>query len=141
LISCHSFLIMIKKGNKLYSIFLFKCPRCHEGDVFVNQNPYDFKHFFDMPKHCSLCNLKYEPEPGFFYGAMYVSYGLSITLAGIIWFFMTLLELNFWAIIWTIVAVLLLSIPVLFKISRVIWINLFVHYDKSNLDKNSNPSN
>ena len=31
-------------------------------------------------KNCSHCNLKYEIEPGFFYGAMYVSYALAIGL-------------------------------------------------------------
>jgi uncharacterized protein (DUF983 family) len=121
---------MIKKGNKLFSIFWFKCPRCHEGDLFENQNPYSFRKFFDMPTHCSSCNLKYEPEPGFFYGAMYVSYALSISLAGLTWFILTMLDLEFWVVIWTVIPVLLISIPYLFKISRAIWINFFVHYKK-----------
>ena len=128
----------MKKGNKLYSIFLFKCPRCHEGDVFLNQNPYSFKQFFDMPRHCSKCNLKYEPEPGFFYGAMYVSYSLSIALSGFVWFLLSLFGVNFWTIIWTIVGVLVMAIPVLFKISRVIWMNFFIHYENGAIRANEN---
>lgn len=121
---------MINKGNKLYSILFFKCPRCHEGDFFVNQNPYSFKSFFDMPKYCSKCNLKYEPEPGFFYGAMYVSYALSIIITGLSWFVLTSLGFEFWTVIWTAIPVLIISIPYLFKVSRVIWLNFFVHYKK-----------
>ena len=120
---------MIKKGNKLFSIFLFKCPRCHEGDVFLNQNPYSFKQFFDMPKRCSQCNLKYEPEPGFFFGAMYVSYVLSGILTGIVWFIMSVLNFDFWTVIWTAMPILVLAIPVLFKISRITWMNFFMNYD------------
>lgn len=120
----------MKKGNKLYSIFFLKCPRCHEGNLFVNQNPYSFNHFFDMPKHCDHCHLKYEPEPGFFYGAMYVSYALSIMIAGITWFTLTWLGFEFWTVIWAVIPLLLLAIPALFKVSRSAWINFFVHYSE-----------
>ena len=83
-----------------------------------------------MHVHCPSCNLKYEPEPGFFYGAMYVSYALSIMLVGLTWFVFTLAGFEFWAVIWTIIPLLLIAIPFLFKISRAIWMNLFIHYDK-----------
>jgi hypothetical protein len=33
-----------------------------------------------MPDYCSVCGLKFNPEPGFYTGAMYVSYGLSVSL-------------------------------------------------------------
>ena len=126
---------MIKPGSKLYSIFHLKCPRCHKGDLYVNQNPYGFRNFFDMPSHCSHCNLKYQPEPGYFFGAMYVSYALSITLAGVIWFFLTLLGLSFWVVIWTVILVLMLTIPPMFKYSRAIWLNFFMHFDEEEYKK------
>jgi hypothetical protein len=31
-----------------------------------------------MHDNCSHCGLKYQIEPSFFYGAMYVSYGLNV---------------------------------------------------------------
>lgn len=122
--------VMFKAGSKLYSVLYFKCPSCHKGDLFVNQNPYSFKNFFDMPKVCSNCGLHYEKEPGFFYGAMFVSYGLSIVLAGFTWFFLTLAGFDFWSVIWTVIPVLIVAIPLTFKLSRVIWLNLFHHYNK-----------
>ena len=94
----------------------------------MNQNPYSVKNFFDMPKRCSNCTLKYDAEPGFFFGAMFVSYGLSILLAGITWALLSIMEVDFVHIIWTIVAVLIIAIPVIFKLSRAIWLNFFFHY-------------
>ena len=33
-----------------------------------------------MYERCEVCNLKFEREPGYFLGAMYISYGLGLTL-------------------------------------------------------------
>jgi len=68
------------KGSKLFGIVRMKCPCCHEGDLFTHPNPYTLAHFSDMPKRCPVCNQSYEPEPNFFYGAMYVSYGYAVAL-------------------------------------------------------------
>lgn len=122
--------IMLKPGQKLYSIFRLKCPQCHLGDLFVNQNPYSLKYFFDMPKRCSNCNLRYEHEPGFFFGAMFVSYALSIIIAGLTWLFLSLLGVGFKKIIWAVVGVLIVATPVLFKLSRAIWLNIFFNYEE-----------
>jgi hypothetical protein len=75
--------------------------------------------------------LKYDAEPGFFFGAMFVSYALSIMLAGITWGTLSLLGVDFLNIIWVIVVVLIVAIPVIFKLSRAIWLNFFFHYQES----------
>jgi uncharacterized protein (DUF983 family) len=54
-----------------------KCPKCKEGNLFVNP-PVLYKKFGQMPTLCTACQYRFEPEPGFFFGAMYISYGLSI---------------------------------------------------------------
>ena len=82
-----------------------------------------------MHELCEHCNLRYEREPGYFYGAMYASYALSIIIVGITWAILTLLGFDFWIVIWTIIPLLILSIPLLFKVARAIWLNVFVHYD------------
>ena len=72
---------MFKKGKKIYSIAKGKCPRCHEGNFFkhsFNINPLKFT---EIQKNCSNCNLKFMLEPSFFYGSMYVSYGVGIAFA------------------------------------------------------------
>ena len=119
---------MLKKGTKLFSIINNKCPRCHDGDFFVSSNPLDFKRNLKIHKNCSKCNLKYMIEPSFFYGAMYVSYALTVAIAVATFIICQLLDLD---LVWTltsIIIVLILMIPYLVRISRLIYINMFVGY-------------
>jgi len=114
-----------------YSTLANKCPRCHKGDIFVSGNSYNLKLFSRMHEKCSYCGLEYEREPGFFYGAMYVSYGLMsgifivLFVADSLWFHLptpVLLSL--------VVGSMLILFPVAFRWARIIWLNFFVRYDK-----------
>jgi hypothetical protein len=74
------------KTGKLYSIFFNKCPRCNKGKFWKSNNPY-YNLFFnggENHNNCLNCDLKFEIEPGFFYGAMYISYGLGIGIGSLI---------------------------------------------------------
>ena len=68
------------KGNKLYAVFKFKCPHCHEGEFFVDRNPYHLSTVGDLHETCSVCHRKYTPEPGFYYGGMYGGSTTSILI-------------------------------------------------------------
>lgn len=121
---------MFGKGSKLYSIFKMKCPRCQEGDFFVSQ-PYDLKKAGDIHEHCSSCGLKYSKEPGFYYGAMYVSYALGVALFVTLWtsfnLFFPNVSIGFQ--ITTIIAVTILLTPYLYALSKIIWANFFIKYE------------
>ncbi|BAO55386.1 hypothetical protein NMS_1377 [Nonlabens marinus S1-08] len=69
-------------------------------------------------------------EPSFFYGSMYVSYGIGVALAiatfVITYFLFDMSRLN---IFFLIMAILVLGMPVVIRLSRNIWINLFLDYD------------
>ncbi|MFO0004725.1 MAG: DUF983 domain-containing protein, partial [bacterium] len=65
----------------LYSIFFQRCPRCHKGHLFINRNPYKWTNWDKMHNECGNCGLHYEREPGFFQGAMYVSYALGVAVS------------------------------------------------------------
>ncbi len=119
---------MFGKGSKLYSVLHGVCPRCHEGKVF-KYGPYQSLDFTRMNDRCSYCNQAFEPEPDFYQGAMYVSYGLStglFLLVGVLLLFY--LELGYIATFSIIGAIAILLLPVLFRVSRIIWLNLFVRY-------------
>jgi len=121
---------MIKKGTKLYSIFFNKCPKCHEGEFMQENNMYKLEKAFKMNEYCSKCGLKYMMEPSFFYGAMYVSYGLTVGLAIITFIISTLIfNTTMLGSFIPIIAVLLISAPLTTRLSRIIWINLFVKYE------------
>lgn len=119
------------KGTKLYSILGNKCPRCHEGDFFITKNPYNLKKFDKMHERCNVCNEKFDKEPGFFYGAMYVNYALTVAL-GVGWFILIYLMYGFDPMIYVVSfsIVLLITIPWMFRTGRLVWINFFVKYKK-----------
>lgn len=55
-----------------------KCPQCRKGDIYIKKNLFAIKDGHKMNKQCSHCELEFEPEPGYYYGAMYVSYMLNV---------------------------------------------------------------
>ncbi|AEV33751.1 hypothetical protein Oweho_2791 [Owenweeksia hongkongensis DSM 17368] len=121
---------ILPKGSKLYSIFKYKCPRCHQGDVFKSKSSYNLPKMFDMHEQCSNCELRYEFEPGFFYGAMYVSYGLTVALGVATYVLMQMFfEASVAQIILVLIAVLIVGSPLVLRLSRIIWMNLFIKYE------------
>ncbi|WP_298554383.1 DUF983 domain-containing protein [uncultured Algibacter sp.] len=123
---------MFKKGTKLYSIFLGTCPKCHEESMFKNKNPYVLSEALSMNEKCSNCNTKYKIEPSFFYGSMYVSYPVGIafaTAAFVISFF--IFKASLATVFIAIVATLIICLPIILRLSRNIWINFFMSYDKT----------
>ena len=121
---------MLKKGSKLNSILTGTCPRCQEESMYLDKNPYHLKNIYTMHENCSHCGLHYQIEPSFFYGAMYVSYGLTVMI-GVAAFIISKvimgLELtqSFIAIILT----LIVTMPITARLARNIYINMFVSFD------------
>ena len=73
-------------------------------------------------------------EPSFFYGAMYVSYGITVALSVALFIIAhVFLKLDlFQSFIAIVVALALLSFYIM-RLSRLIWINMFVDYDTNSL--------
>lgn len=120
----------------MYSILTGNCPRCHQESMYEKSNPYTLSKIFSMNERCSHCGLKYKIEPSFFYGAMYVSYGVGIAFAVAAFvisflFIGTSLLTTFIAIVGT----LIVFMPVIIRLSRNIWINFFVKYDPTSVKK------
>jgi uncharacterized protein (DUF983 family) len=117
--------------TKLYSILNNKCPHCHKGDFFETNNPYHLKRFAQMHERCAQCNEDFKREPGYYFGATYVSYGLTVGF-GIALFLVVCVVLKMDAIPYLIIfsGLLLALMPVFYRSARLIWINLFVSYKK-----------
>ncbi|MGV9003230.1 DUF983 domain-containing protein [Flavobacterium sp.] len=130
---------MLKKGSKLYSILTGSCPRCHEESMYVDKNPYHLSKLYTMHDNCSHCKLHYNIEPSFFYGAMYVSYGLTVAI-GIAVFIITkvFIGLDLLQSFIAIIIALILLTPVTFRLARNIYINMFVHYKPTVIKKENN---
>ena len=129
---------MIRKGMKLYSILFGACPKCHQESMYVNPNPYALSETLKIHDKCSHCNTRYRMEPSFFYGSMYVSYAVGIAFA-VTAFVISydLFESSLLTAFISIIITLVVLIPVIMRLSRNIWINLFMPYDKE-IVKNQN---
>jgi len=121
---------IFSKGSKFYSIISFSCPRCQEGKVFKVKNPYRLDKTFQMHETCSNCGLRYEIEPSFFYGSMYVSYGYTVAIFVATYVIMNLIyNPGIWDIVIALAIVLLLGSPLILRLSRITWLNIFVKYN------------
>ncbi len=118
---------MIRKGTALYSILHFKCPYCQEGDFF-KARPYNLRRIGEMYDRCPVCGGRYMIEPGFYFGAMYVSYAIGAAIAISVWVaFLVLAPVA--APHWILVVVGMITVlagPYVFALSRIIWANMFL---------------
>ena len=122
---------MFKKGSKIYGILYGVCPKCHEESMYTNKNPYILSQLFSMHDNCSHCKTKYKIEPSFFFGAMYVSYGVGIAFAlGPFLISYFTFSSSIGMAILAVIASQIILYPLIIRLSRNIWINLFMSYDK-----------
>lgn len=129
---CENFIQMLKKGSKVYSILTGTCPNCHKESMYERNNPYILSKLFSMKPFCSHCKTVYNIEPSFFYGAMYVSYGLGVALSVASYVICVLfLNLSLKTQFITIIGALIVFCPVLIRLSRNIWINIFMNYNEN----------
>jgi uncharacterized protein (DUF983 family) len=99
-----------------------RCPRCRSGAIFRYSI---FRGFPRMHERCPVCDLKFEREPGYFLGAMYVSYGLALVIIALIAALLWSVT-NWWITkdtIWAVVLFLPLA-PTITLLARVLWIYL-----------------
>jgi uncharacterized protein (DUF983 family) len=117
--------------TQLYSILNNKCPHCHEGNFWKTSNPYDLKNFAKMNERCPVCNEDFRREPGYYFGATYVSYALTVAfgvlLYAILGWYLNMDTIPF-LIIFSVFLIILL--PFFYRTARLMWINMFVPYKK-----------
>lgn len=98
----------------------------------MTKNPYVLTDTLKINQQCSHCKTKYRLEPSFFYGSMYVSYGVGIAFAFAAFVISYLiLDSSLNVAFLSIIGTLVVFGPVIMRLSRNIWINLFMHYDKA----------
>lgn len=113
------------KKNLVYAILKEKCPHCGKGEVFEKKT-----YFLQLPvmkKKCETCDYHFDREPGYFIGAMYVSYGLAVLEALItflicFYFFPGLSALGLALSLVLIIAIFSMKN---YKLSRIIYMHLF----------------
>ena len=109
--------------KRLRAVLLQRCPKCLEGRVY--------RGLMTTRATCPVCGHVFEREPGYFVGAMYVSYALAIPLY--LLFIVILRPLLRGAPDIEVLAaglpLVCLCAPLLFRYSRVIWMHFDWHFD------------
>jgi len=116
--------------SSIYHILKNECPNCYKGKVFRDKSFFFSIGFPKMNENCGHCHFKFEKEPGYFFGAMFVNYGLTVA-EGILTYSIASLffdETFEPRIIPIIGAVIILMSCLNIRLSRMIWIYMFRNY-------------
>ncbi len=102
-----------------------RCPRCRKGDIFKYPLIHILK-FGEMNDTCSSCGAGFMPEPGFYFGALYVSYAFTVALFVAVWLVLRVLfNPPEWVYVASIIGSAVLFIPISFRYSRILFLYWF----------------
>lgn len=107
-----------------------KCPACRKGDIFKFPLSHIQK-FAAMNSSCPVCQANFEPEPGFYFGSMFITYAFNVALvvvAGVLLYYFW--KLPEWLFLTVVVVVAAGTMPYSFRMSRILWLYWFggLHY-------------
>lgn len=117
----------------LYGLVTNKCPNCRKGDVFVHKGIFPLGSLLTMHEHCPACGQKllYERNNG---GG--INYALTVMLffLNLLWYWpifgMSYLDYSIYYYLATSIVVVVLVQPWLMRLSRMIYLYLFIRYGK-----------
>ncbi|MEB2776118.1 DUF983 domain-containing protein [Algoriphagus sp. D3-2-R+10] len=91
-----------------------------------------------MNKVCSHCNQSFEPEPGYYFGAMFISYAINTALFITAWVMLEVIyPVYSLSLLLSVIGVAaILCFPLIFRLSRSIWIAIFIPYSKEKAIQN-----
>jgi len=125
---------MNKKPALLPSIIAMKCPNCRKGKLFTRRSYFPLGKLLEMPEKCPECGQKTELQTGFYFGTGYVSYALSVAFL-LIYFFIykftigiSIKDNSVLSYLFSGIGILMLLQPWLMRMSRVLYIYMFVKY-------------
>ncbi len=111
----------------LKAMWTYKCPRCRRSKIYTQ--PFELRKLLNMPDKCLVCGLKFESEPGYFFGAMFLSYGIAMLIfLPIILMFVFVFKWSF--TVSTIIGSLLYIFAFIriLRLSRSLWLHLLITY-------------
>jgi len=99
-----------------------RCPLCGEGKLF--------RTWFKMKPTCTHCHLKFEREPGYYLGSIYINYGLTAVLMTAGYMLGIVMK---WAapsvLLWSAFAFTIIFPLLMFPFSRALWLAFDLAWD------------
>jgi uncharacterized protein (DUF983 family) len=121
-----------KQISLVKSVVTLKCPRCRQGNLFDKSGLFTYKNMLKMPEKCPHCGQIYEIEPGFWIGALWVSYPIVVAIE-LPFLFAALVTTNYspWLFFGLMLVAFVIFFPLILRLGRSIWIHISVRYDNS----------
>ena len=114
------------KDSLSFAILNAKCPQCRKGEMFKHKW-WQISKFVKFYQLCPVCDLRFDREPGFFHGAMYISYAMIVAMVTNVWFVLFFIfndpVLEVYIGVITVLNIVLL--PIFFRYSRVLYLYAF----------------
>jgi len=79
-----------------------------------------------MNEKCAVCGSTFIPEPGFYFGALFISYGFTVAFfVGISMLLYFTIRPATWVYLTAILAIAIITIPFSFRYSRILFLYWF----------------
>ena len=103
-----------------------RCPRCHQGKLF-STSAFHITQFARMPAQCPVCAQSFEPEPGFYFGSMYITFACNVATLLVVGMLLYYLFGNpdTWVYVVVVTGITLLLTPAILRYSRALMLYLF----------------
>jgi uncharacterized protein (DUF983 family) len=103
-------------------VWTLRCPICGIGKIFRN--------FINMAPACTVCGFVYEREQGYFIGAMYINYGVTVLAIMAGWIILELVvKVPSDLLVW-LLGIIAIGIPICFyPYSKALWMALDLSVD------------
>ena len=100
-----------------------KCPKCREGNLFP-VSPFSYRKLTVINSRCAVCDASLVPEPGFYDGAMYISYAFSVALmvTSLVAINVLVAEPKLWMYLTTVVVLTIFLMPAMLRYSKTLYL-------------------
>jgi uncharacterized protein (DUF983 family) len=108
-------------SQKWWALLRQRCPHCCQGRIYAGG--------MTMHQRCPVCNLRFEREPGYFMGSLYIGYALAVAIL-MLWLWIGSLlmpEVDLGWIVLICIALFVPLAPLVTRYARVIWM-FFDHW-------------
>ncbi|GAC1368528.1 MAG: hypothetical protein NVSMB30_05180 [Hymenobacter sp.] len=108
------------------ALLALRCPRCHQGKLFI-YSALNLTKFAQMPAQCLVCRQSFEPEPGFYFGSMYITFAFNVATMFVVgvplYYFFG--NPDTWVYVLSVTVVTLLLTPPILRYSRALMLYWF----------------
>lgn len=113
----------LTRGVLMSRALKLKCPQCGQSPMFHQ--------WFRMYPQCNHCGLKYERDPGYFLGSIYINYGLTAIITTIVYIVTHFaFDMPNWWVVPPLLAFCIIFPLFFFPFARAYWLAMDLSFDK-----------